>query len=492
LKTWVSLAAVLALAAPAIGAPDGAVPVSSASRAPVVAVTRHSGVFDGKTATYTATVRENFMKGPDGRPNATIVTTAYVRDDVGNRADRPVIFAYNGGPGASSTPLHFDAIGPVIRGKDAFSNNPHSLLDVADLVFIDPVGTGFSRNFTTAAGAQYWSRSGDAASVAEVIERWLKDNRRQSSPRYLVGESYGTVRSAIILRDFQKRLHFNGLVQVAIVAGQDKPDDGFLGDFPTMAATAWYWKKAAQDKTVAEAFEAAAAFARDVLAPAYAKGDALPAEEKRDVARRMSAMIGIPAETLVAKNLRLSKDDFMFALIADRGLRTGQLDTRVSSPLEGATRGAGGDPTMFGPGGLKRDGSQVIGIDEPNAPAEPDRPPTLNERYFRDTLKFNPPVKIYRGVNFDVNFVWKHEGSEDINRIVAKVMKDDPALRLVWTGGYYDLSTPPYAARVALARAGIPADRTQEILVAGPHSAFEGLDNKAVLAAALRKFVTKR
>lgn len=485
MRTSVCVIAIFAVAALAV-------PVAAAAREPVVSVSRHSGVFDGNAITYTATVKENFMNGPDGRADASIVTTAYIRDGVRDRLGRPVIFAFNGGPGASSTPLHFNGIGPVIREKEAFYNNPHSLLDAADLVFIDPVGAGFSRNFKTAAGAQYWSRTGDAASVAEVIERWLKDNGREGSPRFLLGESYGTVRSAIILRDHQKRLHFDGLVQVAVVTASAGADDGFLGDFPTMAATAWYWKKAPQDKSITQSFETAAAFARDVLAPAYARGDALPMAEKLDIARRMSAMIGISPEVLVAKNLRLPKDDFMFSLIADHGLRTGQLDTRVSSPLDSATRGAAGDPTLFGPGGLKRDGSQIIGTDEANAPAEPDRPPTANERYFHETLKFDPPFKSYRGVNFDVNFIWNHEGGEEVNLIVAQAMKADPRLRLVWTGGYYDLSTPPYAAREAMAKAGIPANRAQEILVAGPHSAFEGLDNKAVLAAALRKFVTRR
>jgi len=484
-------AVALALAVPVVAAPVMATE-SPAQRQPLVAVTHHVGEFDGQEVPYTATVRENFLNGPDGRAEASLVTIAYVRDGTVDPAQRPVIFAFNGGPGASSSPLHLNGIGPVIRDGETIRNNPSSLLDVADLVFIDPVGTGFSRNFTTAAGPRYWSRSGDAASVAAIIERWLKANGREASPRYLMGESYGTVRAAYLLKDYQSRLHFDGVVQVAVVSARGDADAGYLGDFPAMATTAWYWKKAGQGKTVAQAFEDAAAFAADVLAPAYAKGDALSAPEKAGIARRMAAMIGIPAETIAAKNLRLSKDDFMFGVIADQGQRTGQLDTRVSAPLEGATRGAAGDPTMFGPGGLKRDGSGTIGIDEPDAPVEPDRPPTALERYFRETLKFDTPVRYYRGVNFDVNFAWDHEGSSDINAVVAQAMKDDPKLRLVWTGGYFDLSTPAYAARVGMAKAGVPADRTQEILVPGPHSAFEGDANKAVLAAALRRFVTRR
>jgi carboxypeptidase C (cathepsin A) len=473
----------------AAAAAPAAVPTE---RQPLVAVTRHVGLIGGQSVAYTATVRENFLNGPDGTPDAAIVTIAYVRDGVADSARRPVIFAFNGGPGASSSPLHLNGIGPVIRDGETIRGNVSSLLDVADLVFIDPVGTGFSRNFTTAAGERYWSRSGDAASVAEIIERWLRDNGRQASPRFLMGESYGTVRAAWLVRDYQQRLHFDGLVQVAVVSGRTDEDEGYLGDFPAMATTAWYWKKAGQGKTVERAFEDAAAFAAKVLAPAYAKGAALSDAKKNAIARRMSAMIGIPAATIAARNLRLPKDDFMFAVIADQGQRTGQLDTRVSAPLEGATRGAAGDPTLFGPGGLKRDGSGTIGIDEPDAPVEPDRPPTTLERYFRETLKFDTPVQYYRGVNFDVNFAWDHEGAADVSAIVAQAMRDDPRLRLVWTGGYFDLSTPAYAARASMAKVGVPGDRTQEILVAGPHSAFEGDASKAVLAAALRRFVTRR
>lgn len=466
---------------------------SIASRTPVVATTQHVAEVDGRNLRYTATVRENFLNGPDGRPNASLVTIAYVRDGVPDRVARPVVFAFNGGPGASSSPLHLNGIGPRVRDGETIRNNPYSLLDVADLVFLDPVGAGFSRPFTNAAGAQYWSRSGDAAAAAEVIQRWLKENGREASPRFLVGESYGTVRSAYILQNHQKDLRLDGFVQVAVVArGFDGPDGRVLGDFPTMAATAWYWKKVPQTGPVSKAFEKAAAFAGGELKAALAKGDALSNVERQAVARRMSAMIGIPAPVLVEKNLRLSKDDFMFALIADQGKRTGQLDTRVSAPLEGATRGASGDPTLFGPGGLKMDGSGLIGIDEPAQPVEPPRAPTALERYFRDDLKFVGQATSYRGVNFDANRVWNNEGDADISPITAKAMADDPRLRLVWTGGYYDLSTPPYAARVGLAAAGVPKARTQEILLAGPHSVFEGDENKAALSKALRAFLTRK
>lgn len=461
-------------------------------RKPIVAVTRHSGDFNGQRVVYSAIVKENLLPGPEGRPDATLVTTSYIREGVGDASKRPVVFIFNGGPGASSTPLHLNGVGPVLRGEKEMYNNPSSLLDVADLVFIDPVGTGFSRNFTTAAGPRYWSRTGDASSVTGVISSWLKERGRERSPKYLMGESYGTVRAAVILQDFQEQLHFDGVVLVSMVSTGTSPDDGYLGDFPSMAATARYWGKASKDKSVKAAFEEAAAFVERVLAPAYAAGSGLTEARRREIAQRMSSMIGIPSDTILAKNLRLGKDEFMFSVIADRGLRTGQLDTRISAPLQGATKGAGGDPTMFGPGGLKRDGSQTIGIDEPNAPREPTRPPTLTERYFRETLGFNTPVRVYRGVNFDVNFAWNHEGGGDIHPVLAKAMQRDAGLRLLWTGGYFDLSTPAYAARVSLQRAGVPKERTEEALVVGAHSTFDEPQNRAALTDDLRRFMLQR
>src|SRR5690606_14778360 len=157
-----------------------------------------------------------------------------------------------------------------------------------------------------------------------------------------------------IFANHQHELRIDGVVQVAMVGhtGND-PDERVIGDFPSMAATAWYWEKIPRDRTVAEVFEDAADFAGSTLRAALAQGDALPEDEKRRVARAMAALIGIPADFIADKNLRLAKDDFMSTLIADRGLRTGQLDTRVSAPLEGATRGAAGQPTTFGPLGLK-------------------------------------------------------------------------------------------------------------------------------------------
>src|SRR5206468_4295633 len=157
---------------------------------------------------------------------------------------RPVAFVFNGGPGASSSPLHFSGIGPRVADHGAAANNPHSILDATDLVFIDPVGTGFSRPYSTEVGKQfYWSLNGDAASVKEVIARWLREKGRESSPRYLIGESYGTTRIGAILSN-HKDLKFDGIVLISAVGGSSTRDDlAYERNIPSMVVSAWYHEK---------------------------------------------------------------------------------------------------------------------------------------------------------------------------------------------------------------------------------------------------------
>ena len=187
-------------------------PPSLVSRTPVVAVTKHTGVVGAQAFSYSAIVEEHVLSGPDSVPNASLVTIAYVRDDVADASKRPVMFVFNGGPGSSSSPLHMRGLGPRLTSSDGTgtTENPESILDVVDLVFIDPVGTGFSRPYTTGVGrAFYWSQTGDATSVATAIEHWLAVHNRARSPRYLAGESYGTARAGYLM-SARPQLRFDG------------------------------------------------------------------------------------------------------------------------------------------------------------------------------------------------------------------------------------------------------------------------------------------
>jgi carboxypeptidase C (cathepsin A) len=490
--TTCALAAVLLLATSALAAPDApSARPAIASTVTQVAVTKHKGVFNGQAVAYTATVADYLVAGADGKPGAAIVTIAYTRD-VKDATKRPVMFVYNGGPGASSSPLHLGALGPMRKAeagapKDApLRENPFSPLDAFDLVFIDPVGTGFSRPFPGADTKAWYARSGDAKAVASAIQQWLKVNKREASPRFMAGESYGTTRAAMILKE-APQLHFDGVALIALVGDATGREMPYVAALPTMAAGAWYHNRVdRKGRTVQQAFDEALEFARTDYVAALIKGSSLPAAERRRVAERMSQLTSLPVELIESKDLRLSKNDFMFNLLKDQTLRTGLLDVRVTAPLEPGQEGAIDDPALG-----------VMPKRAPGAPTDnkPFNPASLGAipnpvlgRYLTENLKFKT-AEPYYALNFIVNSAWDYEGGGDVNGAVGEAMKADPKLRLFWAAGLYDLTTPAYAARYTLDQDGIPADRLTAIYFDGPHGVYEGDENLAKFNTALRAFV---
>jgi carboxypeptidase C (cathepsin A) len=494
-------AALAFAAALALGA--GAADAQQATTAPPrVAVTHHTTHINSQTVVYTATVEEHFIHDPAGTPAASVITIAYTRDGVGNASKRPVIFAFNGGPGASSSPLHTQAIGPMIRSDSrladrgagtGFHENASSPLDVADLVFIDPVGTGFSRPLPGHDGRAYYSVTGDALEVKGIIADWLKANHREASPRYLMGESYGTNRAAAIVRN-GKDLPFDGVMLVAMAAGVSGREMPYVSSLPTMAAGAWFHQKIdRKGRTVAQVFDEALAFARTDYVTALIKGASLPSAEKHRVAQRMAQLIGLPAEFIEAHDLRIAKNDYMFNLLKDKGLRTGLLDVTVTAPLEPGQDGAIDDPALG-----------VVPKRAAGAPAGP--PPTPAQigpvpspavgAYITNDLKF-PSTDAYIGVNFLVNSQWQYEtrGNDFSTRsgdfeALAAALRADPRMRLFWAGGYYDLTTPAYAARYNLDQLGVPPGQLTANYFPGPHGVYAGEVNLKRFDDAVRAFVT--
>jgi carboxypeptidase C (cathepsin A) len=230
---------------------------------PIVSVTHHTGTFGGQRIAYTATASETYLKGPDGTPKASIFSVAYVKEP--RDPNRPVAFLFNGGPGSGSLWLHMGAFGPkrVAIPSDArddggppfpIVDNPDSLLDATDIVFIDPVGTGFSRTRSARPRARNsWGVTQDAKSVAEFIRIWLGENGRWNSPKYLGGESYGTTRSAAVVNQLEgayNDVSLNGIILIstildfgaeAFVPGNELP---YILYLPSMAATAFHHGKA--------------------------------------------------------------------------------------------------------------------------------------------------------------------------------------------------------------------------------------------------------
>ena len=260
--------------------------------------THHTVRVGAEEVRYAATFAETLLS-ENGRPQATISATSYVREGVSAAAERPVLFAFNGGPGASSSPLHFGALGPRRwsdeRGADGarrIVENQHSLIDVCDLVFIDPVGTGFSRVRSGGEPGQYWSIPGDAQSVLTLIRSWLRDRQRMGSPVFVAGESYGGFRLATFAKDLED-VRVAGLILVsplldasatADAAGNDLP---FVFELPSLAAGAWYHERIdRKGRTLEQFYEEAVSFAQSDYVVALQQGALLPAARRAQIAAK--------------------------------------------------------------------------------------------------------------------------------------------------------------------------------------------------------------
>lgn len=475
-----------------------------AAETPKISVTHHQGTFNGVSLHYTARVQDNFVADASGKPGASIITIAYTRDGVKELKKRPVIFFFNGGPGASSSPLHFGGMGPYIRtgkggiavadtpsSQKTWKENPHSLIDSADLVFIDPVGTGFSRPFAGVDGKYWYDGKNDAVAVQEVIARWLKDNHRMASPRYLAGESYGTTRAGLILK-YVPEFTYDGVLLIALVGEARGEDMPYVTSLPTMAASAWYHNKIDRaGRSAEQVYDEANAFAQTVYVSALIKGASLPPDEKQKIAERMSALIGLPADFIAAHDLRISKNDFMFTLLKDKGLRTGLLDTRVTAVLEPGAEGAIDDPAL-GVVPKRPAGSANKPIDVAALGGIPNQ--ALKD-YLDQELHFRSDEK-YIAVNFAVNAAWQYAGRDDrgmpslsSTAAVGEAMARQKSLRIFWANGLYDLTTPAAAGRYGLDHGGIAPERLTAVLFNGPHGVYEGEENLIAFTKAVRAFI---
>ena len=446
-------------------------PIPVASDGPIRPVsTRHSTQGPDGHIDYTGSFWEVPLKGTDGVDQATISATAYVREGVGDRAARPVVVLFNGGPGASSSPLHFSAFGPKRLGArgsataGSLADNPGTLLDVADLIFVDPVGTGFSRPLREGGGKPYWTPEGDAASVLTLVRGWLRDQGRSASPLFFAGESYGGYRIGVLAKQVAD-LNVRGLILISPALDfATAADQAAINALPTMAIAAWHHGKVAREGRTAEAvWEAARQFAQGDYAVALQQGVLLPDAERQRIAARISALIGLPAATIAAADLRVPTQAFLEALVPGRIV--GRLDVRVTAPKpvpgSGPDRPAAANDPALGLGRSNVIVSLPIGA------------------YLRGPLGV-ASTRDYYSLTLDVNFNWDWRPpapgpgeSWSVVPNIARLMEQKPALRLLVVGGYYDLTVPLLGTRYALSRGGIPLSRLRILPLAGGHSAFE-------------------
>src|SRR6202045_186021 len=312
-------------------------------------VTEHSIKIGGQTIPYKAIAGTIPLKNEKDEPQALIYSTSYIRTDSKDSSQRPISFIYNGGPGSASVWLHMGAFGPrrVVTANAEHTppppykvaDNAGSLLDKTDLVFIHPVGTGFSHAVGKAQDKDFWGVDQDVKSLAQFITLYVSRNGRWNSPKFLIGESYGTFRSAALSNYLQNHngMYFNGIVLISSVLDlgtisfNPGDDQAYIFYLPSYAATAWYHKVLPnRPDSVHALIDETKKFAVTEYASALMKGSQISAAEKADIAKKISHYTGLSEDYLIKANLRVNLPQFMEELQRSRGLTTGRLDSRYS------------------------------------------------------------------------------------------------------------------------------------------------------------------
>ena len=463
---------------------------------PTVSATRHKGNFGGQAVAYTAIVGETYLKAEDGTPRASIFSTSYIRD--GNDPKRPVTFLFNGGPGSGSVWLHMGAFGPkrVAIPSDAkddggppypILDNPDSLLDVTDIVFIDPVGTGYSHALGKTDPKDFYGVTQDAKSIAQFIRLWLNEHGRWNSPKFLGGESYGTTRSAAVLNQLEgtyNDVSLNGVILISTVldfaAGADTPGNEmtYILNLPSMAATAAYHGKGGfAGQPAAGVVASARTWATGPYAAALLKGNTLGSEERASVRRDLARYTGIGETYLDQADLRVTPSRFYKELLRDRGLTVGRLDSRYTGKdFDAAGETPDNDPSFYG-----IDGGYTAAI---NA-------------YTRGDLKFATD-RSYVTIGQVGPWDWRLGGGRDndvymnVAPYIGKALRENAGLRVFVGQGWYDFATPFFAAEYALSRTGYDKSRIQFEYYDAGHMMYVRDEDRAKLTRDIRAFIRAR
>lgn len=420
-------------------------------------VTQHSATIGAAEINYTATAGTIVLKEEEGKAKASIFYMAYVKDGETDKSDRPLTFSFNGGPGSSSVWLHLGVLGPrrVLTDEIGHApappyqlvNNDFSLLDKTDLVFIDPVNTGYSRAAPGEEAKQFFGVDEDIEAVGEFIRRYVTREKRWASPKFLIGESYGTTRAAGLSGFLQDRqgMYLNGIMLVSSVLdfqtlrfnpGNDLPYILFL---PTYTATAWYHKKLAADlqADLRAALDQAEAFALGEYATALMKGASLPEAEKRQIAQKLARFTGLSRQYVESCHLRIGIFRFTKELLRERRRTVGRLDSRFL----GIDRDEAGEYTEYDPSYATIQGSYTA---------------TLNH-YLRDELHFESdlPYEILSNRVRPWNFGDYSNRYVNVAETLRGAISKNPYLKVFVANGYYDLATPYFATQYTFNHLGL-------------------------------------
>jgi carboxypeptidase C (cathepsin A) len=439
------------------GTPAG--PAPPPAPAPLVeeppVVTQHRLTAGGRSLTYTVTAGKLPLKNEQGVIEANVFFMAYTLNGVKDPARRPLMFSFNGGPGSSSVWLHLGALGPkrvkllpdggLPPAPYALVDNPQSWLTETDLVFIDPVGTGYSRAATPELGKKYWSVKGDIESLGEFIRLYLTRSQRWLSPLYLVGESYGTTRAAGLAGHLiEQGIAFNGVLLVSSVLdfltlgfgkSHDLPYRLYL---PSYCATAWFHGRLpGRKRPLARVLREAEAWTDQEYARILAQGDRLSAAARAAAAETLAGFTGLSPQFIDRANLRLSMSAFCKELLRDQGRTVGRLDSR----FKGIDAFANADSPDHDP--------SLVAIRPPYTAA-------LND-YVRRELNYHTdaPYHILGGGFEKWDWGPAEDGAPDTSEALRQAMTKNPHMQLFVASGFYDLATPYYATSYTLSHMGL-------------------------------------
>ena len=464
-----------------------------------------SGISAGEHIDYQCAAAHLDVRGDTGALVGRMFSLSYVELGADGITDpgRPVTFAYNGGPGSASVPINFGGIGPRRVRTDGVrhlghpievEDNPATLLRQSDVVFLDALGTGYSSLAEGTDTTKVFGVDGDADAFCRAITTWLEENGRWTSPVYLFGESYGTVRNAVLMRLLAERgVCVAGVTMLSAIFDWVQTIEGedlyHLGMMPTMAAAAHFFGKAGEGVSVEEWFDRAMSWNEESLAPALLLGDRLPAEREAQLAEELSSFIGLPAQKLLRQHLRVTLDDFRRTILVDEGLVCGRLDMRFTSDA---------------PLSLQASSTWFEGEDAADDAVEAGWTSAFRA-FLHDELGYRPPAR-YLSNNYEcvgVNWKWEHKepgrdwenSCPNVAYDIAVALRRNPRMKLAILGGRYDAATTFWNVRHDMRRQFLSDELKERVewhLYNCGHMAYVDVPTLERMAGDMEAFYDKR
>ncbi len=459
----------------------------------------HTGTFNGQKISYKAVVAETFLRNNKGEITGAMWSTSYLKEGT-DGSKRPVTFIFNGGPGSASVWLHMGFFGPKVVKTDSdaktddggapyrFIDNKQALLDITDLVFIDPIGTGYSEVLGVGKTSDFWGLNEDATSIAQFMRIWVTQNGRWQAHKFIAGESYGTTRAAKVAEVLEgggQEMALNGIIlisQALDYAGSSSWSDNLTSFFtylPSMASTAWYHGKAGQGKTLEAFVQEARDFAYGDYLNALFLGAKQTETQKSSIAEKLSYFTGLDKNYILRSDNQILMHRFKKELLREEGKAIGTLDGRyLAVETDKSSEGPVlGDPSSYMTGAAYTASFNHYMMQD--LKVKMDRPYFTSAEGMGGSWNWKP---VREGAYWEPSYV-------STARSLSEVMHRNTALKVMVTNGYYDLITPFFDAEFTFARHNFPQERIKMTYYEAGHMMYNRQEDFDALAKDVREFL---